>query len=251
MRRIHTLIVIPFALCVAATAAQEKAPTADAALAELKAGNEHHASKHYVHPHQTAARQRELASGQHPHAAILSCADSRVAPEIIFDQGLGDLFDVRVAGNIAGDPELASLEYAAEHLEVPLVVVIGHQKCGAVTAAAAGGEAHGHLPALVAAIRPAVDKAKGMAGDPIENAVRINVENVVRQLRESGPVLKEMVAKKELRIVGGVYSLDTGKVEWLPTAAAGSARVVHGGACAVTASNLSVHEALTDMALPR
>src|SRR5690242_10903612 len=100
---------------LAGTAAQE-APPADAALAELKAGNAHHATKHYAHPHQTAARQRELAAGQHPHAAILSCADSRVAPEIVFDQGLGDLFDVRVAGNVAGDTEAASLEYAAEHL---------------------------------------------------------------------------------------------------------------------------------------
>jgi carbonic anhydrase len=245
------LIVVPFAVFVAAAGAQEKAPTADAALAELKAGNEHHASKHYAHPHQTAARQRELASGQHPHAAILSCADSRVAPEIIFDQGLGDLFDVRVAGNIAGDPELASIEYAAEHLQVPLVVVIGHQKCGAVTAAAEGGEAHGHLPALVTAIRPAVDKAKGMTGDPIENAVRINVENVVRQLRESEPVLKEMVAKKELRIVGGVYSLDSGKVEWLPAAATGSAQVTRSRTCVVTASNLSAHEGLTPTAPSR
>src|SRR5262249_27440652 len=163
---------------------------------------------------------------------ILSCADSRVAPEIIFDQGLGDLFDVRVAGNIAGDPELASIEYAAEHLQVPLVVVMGHQKCGAVTAAAEGGEAHGHLPALIEAIRPAVEKAKGLPGDHIENAVRINVENVVRQLRESEPVLKELVGKQQLRIVGAVYSLDTGKVDWLP-AATGSAQSIRSEACIV------------------
>ena len=232
MRRIHTLILVPLALFVAAPGAQEKAPTADAVIAELKAGNEHHASKHYAHPHQTAARQRELASGQHPHATILSCADSRVAPEIIFDQGLGDLFDVRVAGNIAGDPELASIEYAAEHLQVPLVVVMGHQKCGAVTAAAEGGEAHGHLPALIEAIRPAVEKAKGLPGDHIENAVRINVENVVSQLRESEPVLKELVGKQQLRIVGAVYSLDTGKVDWLP-AATGSAQSIRSEACIV------------------
>src|SRR3954469_5865341 len=119
------------------------AVTPETALAELKAGNDHHVSKQYRRPNQTAARQRELASGQHPHAAILSCADSRVAPEIIFDQGLGDLFDVRVAGNIAGDTETASLEYAAEHLDVPLIVVMGHQKCGAVTAAAEAGNPPG------------------------------------------------------------------------------------------------------------
>jgi len=197
------------------TGAQEGTPSADAVLAELKAGNEHHASKQYEHPHQTEGRQRELATGQHPHAAILSCADSRVAPEIVFDQGLGDLFDVRVAGNVAGDTEIASLEYAAEHLSVPLVVVLGHQRCGAVTAAAEEGEAHGHLSALIAPIRPAVQRAKTMSGDPIENAVHVNVEMVVNQLRSSAPILSELVAKGELRIVGAVYSLDTGRVEWL------------------------------------
>src|SRR5262245_59528539 len=101
------------AACGVALGAQEKAPSADAVLRELKAGNDHHVAKRYQHPHQTAARQRELADGQHPHAIVLSCADSRVAPEIILDQGLGDLFDVRVAGNVASDIELASIEYAA------------------------------------------------------------------------------------------------------------------------------------------
>ena len=200
----------------AGSAAQNVAPTADAVLAELKSGNQHHVGKRYEHPHQSAARQRELASGQHPHACILSCADSRVAPEIVFDQGLGDLFDVRVAGNVAGDAEVASIEYAAEHLSVPLIVVMGHQKCGAVTAAVEGGEAHGHLPTLVNAIRPAVDQASKLQGDRVENAIRINVENVVNQLRTSKPILAEMVGKRQLRIVGAVYSLDTGRVEWLP-----------------------------------
>jgi carbonic anhydrase len=203
-----------------AGAAREAVPSADAVLAELKAGNEHHAAKRYAHPHLTAARQRELASGQHPHAAILSCADSRVAPEIVFDQGLGDLFDVRVAGNVAGDAELASLEYASEHLNVPLIVVMGHQKCGAVSAAVEGGEAGGHLPTLLNAIKPAVEKAAALPGDRVANAVRINVENVVRQLRESKPVLAEAASKGHVRIVGAVYSLDTGKVDWLPAAAA-------------------------------
>jgi carbonic anhydrase len=139
-----------------------------------------------------------------------------VAPEIIFDQGLGDLFDVRVAGNVAGEPELASIEYAAAHLHCPLVVVVGHQKCGAVTAATEQGTPEGHLPALVALIRPAVESARGQGGDLIENAVRINVENVVRQLRTSTPVLEEFVKQGTLSVVGAVYSLDTGKVAWLP-----------------------------------
>src|SRR3954453_16911005 len=121
--------LVSAALCSAVVGAQDT-PTADAVLRELKAGNDHHVAKRYQHPHQSAERQRELSSSQHPHATILSCADSRVAPEIVFDQGLGDLFDVRVAGNVAGDTEIGSLEYAAEHLDVPLFVVVGHQKCG-------------------------------------------------------------------------------------------------------------------------
>jgi len=200
---------------VAAVGAQEKPPSAEAVLAELKAGNDHHVAHQYQHPHQTAARQRELADGQHPHACVLSCADSRVAPEIILDQGLGDLFDVRVAGNVASDSELASIEYAAEHLHTPLVVVMGHQKCGAVTAAAGTEPATGHLGTLIALIRPAVQSAKSQPGDLVDNAVRINVENVVRQLRASAPVLAGLVAHGELTVVGGVYSLDTGKVTWL------------------------------------
>ena len=216
MKRILPLLILT--VLASAPAAQGPAPTADTVLAELKAGNEHHAAKRYVHPHLTPARQRELATGQHPHAAILSCADSRVAPEIVFDQGLGDLFDVRVAGNIAADAEVASLEYAAEHLSCPLIVVMGHQRCGAVSAAVEGGEAAGHLPMLLDAIKPAVLQAATLPGDRIDNAVRINVENVVRQLRESKPVLAKMTDEGHIRIVGAVYSLDTGKVDWLAPA---------------------------------
>jgi len=188
-------------------------------LRELKAGNDHHVTKRYQHPHQSAARQRELAAGQAPHAIVLSCADSRVTPEIILDQGLGDLFDIRVAGNVASDTELASIEYAASHLHTPVVVIMGHQKCGAVTAAAESGEAEGHLPSLLGLIRPAIERARSRPGDLIDNAVHINVENVVRQIRTSTPVLAPLVDRGALRVVGAVYSLDTGKVEWLPESA--------------------------------
>lgn len=208
-------VFVSVALTGTAGAAQEAAPSSDAVLRELKAGNEHHVAKRYEHPHQSAARQRELASAQHPHATILSCADSRVAPEIIFDQGLGDLFDVRVAGNVASDTEIGSIEYAASHLHTPLCVVLGHQMCGAVTAAAESGAAEGHLPSLLKLIQPAVQSAKGRPGDLIDNAVRINVENVVRQLRSSKPVLAELVDHGSLTVVGAVYSLQTGTVEWL------------------------------------
>lgn len=216
MRSAMMRTLVTAALCSAAVWAQDKLPSADAVLRELQAGNGHHVTKRYQHPHQTAARQRELTATQHPHAIVLSCADSRVAPEIILDQGLGDLFDVRVAGNVASDTELASIEYAALHLHTPLLVVMGHQKCGAVTAAAESGEAEGHLPSLLALIRPAVERAKAQPGDLIDNAVRINVENVVRQVRGSTPILAGLVERGALTVVGAVYSLDTGKVAWLP-----------------------------------
>ena len=230
MRSTTVRAIVAFGVCgLVSAGAQEQTPSADAVLSELKAGNEHHAAKRYQHPHQTAARQRELASSQHPHAIMLSCADSRVAPEIIFDQGLGDLFDVRVAGNVAGDAELASIEYAALHLHTPVLVVIGHQKCGAVTAAADAGEAEGHLPSLLALIRPAVDSAKRQPGDLIDNAVRINVENVVRQIRTSKPVLGALVERGGLLVVGAVYSLDTGKVAWLPQQSGSAAALADSG----------------------
>ena len=211
--------LVAAALCTAVVAADEKPPSAEVVLRELKAGNDHHVTKRYQHPHQSAARQRELVAGQAPHAIVLSCADSRVTPEIILDQGLGDLFDIRVAGNVASDTELASIEYAASHLHTPVVVIMGHQKCGAVTAAAESGEAEGHLPSLLGLIRPAIERARSRPGDLIDNAVHINVENVVRQIRTSTPVLAPLVDRGALRVVGAVYSLDTGKVEWLPESA--------------------------------
>jgi len=203
------------ATAVLVVAANQPVPSADAVIAELKAGNAHFIAKKFAHPHQSSARQKELASGQHPHCAILTCADSRVPPEILFDQGLGDMFDVRVAGNIAGDAETASIEYAAEHLHVPLVVVMGRTQCGAVTAALEGGELPGKLPSLIAALRPAVDQSAHEPGDRVANAVRDNVVHVVNQLRAAKPVLSDLTAAGKLRIVGAVYSLETGKVEWI------------------------------------
>lgn len=207
-------LLLLIAATLPAASHQAETVTASSSLAELKAGNDHHVRHQYQHPHESVARQRELTAGQHPHAEILSCADSRVPPEIIFDQGLGDLFVVRVAGNVASDTEIGSLEYGAEHLHIPLLVVLGHESCGAVTAALQGG-AEAHIATLVNLIKPAVEKSRGQSGDPVANAVRANVQLVVQQLRASTPVLSELVAHGKLKIVGGVYSLETGKVTWL------------------------------------
>jgi carbonic anhydrase len=213
---IATLILLTLFSPPSRSSAQEETITADSVLAELKIGNKHHVAHRYQHPHETLDRQRQLVSGQHPHAEILSCSDSRVPPEIVFDQGLGDLFIIRVAGNVASDIEIGSLEYGAEHLRVPLIVVLGHESCGAVTAAVQGGPPEGHIGSLVDLIKPAVEKTRGLPGDPVSNAVRMNVELVVKQLRSSTPILSELVAHGKLRIVGAVYSIDTGAVTWLP-----------------------------------
>lgn len=216
IRLVVLLVVVGFLVCPTTGRQMTESVTAASALAELKRGNARHVRHQYRHPHETAQRQRQLISGQHPHIEILSCSDSRVPPEIIFDEGLGDLFVVRVAGNVATDTELASLEYGAEHLHIPLLVVMGHQNCGAVTAALKGEPAEGHLETLVHLLGPAIAKSKQLPGDTLANAVRTNVAMVVQQLRTSAPILSDLVANGKLKIVGAIYSLQTGEVSWLP-----------------------------------
>ncbi len=181
-------------------------------LKRLLEGNQRHVRHKFTHPHQDAGRLREVASAQHPFAVILSCADSRVPPEVVFDQGLGDLFVVRVAGNILDNAILGSIEYATEYLHVPLVMVLGHERCGAVTAAVDGGKTLPHIGSLIDAIRPAVEQAKGRSGDLLDNAVRANVQLVVEQMKVSEP-LAGLVRGNKLQIVGGRYDLDQGTVE--------------------------------------
>ena len=187
-------------------------PTADQALERLLAGNQRYVAARQEHPHQTPARRAELSGGQHPFAIVLGCADSRVPPEVIFDQGLGDLFVVRVAGNVVDDVVLGSIEYAAAHLHTPLIVVLGHSRCGAIGATVAGGELEGHLPDLAAAIQPAVDRARDLPGDLLDNAVVANATMVAQQLRSSEPVLSELVHAGKLKVVAARYDLDTGIV---------------------------------------
>jgi carbonic anhydrase len=167
---------------------------------------------------QSLARRKELTAGQHPFAVILGCADSRVAPELLFDQGLGDLFDIRVAGNIVDDAVLGSIEYAVEHLGTKLVVVLGHEKCGAVSAAVEAGTAAGHIKALVAAIRPSVEASAKEPGDRIHNCVIANARRVAQQVRESEPILKDAVEKHLVKVVAADYALDSGKVNLLDAA---------------------------------
>jgi carbonic anhydrase len=179
-------------------------------------GNKRYVDGKPSHPNQTFERRKQVTKVQHPLAVVVSCSDSRVPPEIIFDQGIGDLFVVRVAGNVVDDAGLGSIEYAAEHLHVSLIVVLGHERCGAVEAAVKGGEAPGHIKSLLETIRPAVEKAKGQPGDLAENAMRSNVKMVVDHLKTSNPILEHLVYKGTLTIVGARYDLDDGLVTIMP-----------------------------------
>jgi carbonic anhydrase len=186
------------------------------ALQRLAAGNERYATAKLTHPNVTPDRRKAVATGQRPFAAVLGCADSRVPPEVLFDQGLGDLFVVRVAGNVADDGSLGSLEYAAEHLGVRLVVVLGHERCGAVQAALAGGEPEGHLGTLLRPIQGAVARSPKSGNDPVASAVDANVQAVVAQLRSSNPILGHLVKEGKLQVTGARYDLDTGRVLFFP-----------------------------------
>jgi carbonic anhydrase len=188
----------------------------DAALARLRAGNARFASGNPANPNRTPSRRAKLTEGQHPFAVILGCADSRTAPEVVFDQGLGDLFVIRSAGNVADDVALGSIEYAVEHVGSSLIVVLGHEKCGAVKATLDGGKLPGHLPAIAKAIRPAVKASAHRPGDPLDNAIIENAQLEARRIAESRPVLSKFVASGQVRVVAARYDLDTGKVVFLP-----------------------------------
>lgn len=185
--------------------------TPDDALSRLKAGNERFARAKVSTSKPTAARRAETAKDQHPFAIIVGCADSRTAPEIIFDQTIGDLFVIRTAGNLVDEYALGSIEYAVDHLGTRLIVVLGHARCGAVKAALGGGSAPGHINSLVRDIQPAVTASKGKEGDELTNAVHENDAEVAAKIRSQAQ-LGELTS--QVRIVEGYYDLDTGKVEW-------------------------------------
>lgn len=185
------------------------------ALKKLLQGNEHYVKEKLEHPHQTIEWMKNLTEEQHPFAIIIGCSDSRVPPEIIFDQGIGDLFIVRLAGNVVDDQVLGSIEYAVDHLDVPLIMVVGHEKCGAIEAAVNGKETPGHIDSLIKLLRPAVEQAKGLPGDMVENVARLNVKLTVDALSKSNPILAEKLKEDKLLIVGSYYHLDTGIIEIL------------------------------------
>ena len=187
-----------------------------APLDKLKVGNEKFVSGHPVHPDETLDRIRELKKGQNPFVVVISCSHSRLPPELIFDQGLGDVFSIRTAGNVIGDYELGSIEYAVEHLHCKLIVVLGHENCGAIQAyATSGNEKHDdHIQTLVDYI--AAEEEEKIIPDSsrsdIDILVKANITHGVNFLRSSTPVLKPLVDKNEIKIIGAYYDLDSGDV---------------------------------------
>ena len=189
--------------------------TAESSLQLLKDGNKRFVEGKSIRPHQNLERLKEVSSGQKPYAIIVGCSDSRVPSEIIFDQGLGDLFIVRTAGQVSSFASWGSIEFANAVLGAKLIVVLGHTKCGAVAAACKVPEVPGHIVTLINAIKPAAQLAKAYKGDEVENAVKVNVAMQVQQLQNLEPVLTKAVASDDTKIVGAIYDLASGKVEFL------------------------------------
>jgi len=195
--------------------AEPPVTTPDDALNSLMAGNQRYMQGSPIHPNQSAERQAEVAQGQHPWAAVLGCIDSRVPPELVFDQGLGDMFVARTAGQVIDNAVLGSLEYAVEE-GVKLIMVLGHQSCGAVKATINtiqnGGHPEGQIATLVQAITPAVIQAESQPGDLLDNSVTANVVLEAQYLKSSSAIISSAVAQGSIRLVGAKYSLQTGAV---------------------------------------
>jgi carbonic anhydrase len=211
-----------FLLAGSAGAKEKKPPkpgnvlSPDAALERLHDGNERYVEG-VTRRHDFKHEREALAGGQNPYAAILSCADSRIAPEYAFDSVRGDLFVCRIAGNFASNETTASLEYAVAVLNTPLILVLGHDACGAVDATIKSLKDDkplpGHMPSLVEAIAPAVKASSSQSGDKLNNAIRQNVIDNVAKLKSATPILSAAVEAKKIKVVGGIYRLKSGEVE--------------------------------------
>ena len=189
--------------------------TGKQALGRLLEGNKRFVAGTPHHPGHITDIRRGLVNGQEPLAAVLTCADSRVPPVDVFDQGLGDLFVVRVAGNLINDHILGSIEYAVSHLHTPLVMVMGHSSCGAVTAVAQGVKLSGHIASLTPHIDTALKRAKGQEGDLVNNAAKELAMSTAKQIALSEPIIGDMVHENKVLVVASYYDLDTGEVNLL------------------------------------
>ena len=186
----------------------------DEALQKLIEGNDRFINGSSIHPNQTQeSRINNVENGQHPIAVILSCSDSRVPPEIIFDQGIGDLFVIRVAGNILDDIVLASIEFAIKKLGIELLLILGHEHCEAVRAATQDAAHASYTQSIVNKIKPAVKQAQNQQGDLLYNSILNNIQLVAEEILASSPVLVDSVKEDKVKIVGAYYHMESGKVE--------------------------------------
>lgn len=218
---IQAFLCLALIFCLNPAQAESESPESGKALAKLAEGNRRFAEGRSVFPNIDRFRRTETSrEGQRPFATIITCSDSRVPVEILFDQGIGELFVIRVAGNVCDTDEIGSIEYGVDHLSTPLFVVLGHTHCGAVTAVVNNAELHGSIPALVDNIIPAVEKAgkklPGIHGDDlVPEAIRANVWQSIEDLLNGSSAVAYRIRQGKTRAVGALYDLDTGIVEWL------------------------------------
>ena len=198
---------------------------------QIMEGNKRFASGNILPKDISDAKRKQLCLGQQPFAIVLTCSDSRVPPELLFDQCLGDIFVVRVAGNVVAPIELGSIEYAAEHLHSPLLFILGHEKCGAVKATLeAKGKPEGNIGEILKKIMPAATVAKKKGGTPdemLETAIKENVKNVFNDIMKNSSIIKHLSQEDKLKIVAGEYMLTTGKVEMIDLPKAAPAKIKH------------------------
>jgi carbonic anhydrase len=192
--------------------AKEEGVSAEKAWERLMKGNKRFTSGKMIHEKTGKKWRQEIAKAQKPLAVVVTCSDSRLAPELIFDRGLGEIFVVRTAGNVVDPIAIGSIEYALEHLGAKLVVVLGHERCGAVKATVDGGKFSPNITAIAKKIEPSMKKAKKEQGDLVDNTVRENVKSVVQELEVSKPVIGKMIKDEDVEVIGAYYDLDSGKV---------------------------------------
>lgn len=211
---LHLLIISVFFAC---NQTKKNDESKFSPLQKLEEGNKRFAAGKPVHPDETLERLRELKKGQHPFAIVVSCSDSRVPAELVFDQGLGDIFSIRTAGNVMGDYELGSIEYAVEHLDCKLVVVMGHKDCGAIKAFISSDGHYEHLDHIKKIIEyiESEQEEKNLVSHHelnVDKAIDANIAHGVTFLKTAEPILKEFYEAKKIAIIGALYDIETGKV---------------------------------------
>lgn len=215
MKNFLISILLFLAICSTVSAHSSANISADEALLKLKKGNQAFAHMHMHHPDVSKKRLHSVEATQHPFVAIVACSDSRVPPELIFDQGLGDIFEIRNAGNVLDDHVIGSAEYAISHLGVKLIVVMGHKDCGAVKAAIEHNHESKFIESLTKFIEPSVEKAKFQKGNFIDNAVKNNAIAGAKGLIDADSIIDDYVRYQNVKIVPAFYNMHTGIVEFL------------------------------------